>query len=1102
MNNHAALNKIFRLIWSQVHQTWIAVSETTRGQGKKASRLTGIAAPLLIAFPFAQAGPLGGQVSQGTGTIAQAKTTTTVTQASQNLSLSWQSFNTTSQETVNFIQPSATAIAVNRIADTNPTQFFGRLNANGQVYLVNPNGILFGAGSQVNVGALVASTLDFNDSSLGDTSRTFSGGGSGRVTNQGSITAAAGGHVALIGNKVGNQGDISAPGGTVSLAAGSEVTLTFDRNRLLSVQVDRSTLDNLAENGGLLRADGGTVLMSAGAKDAVLASAVNNTGIVEARSVRNVNGTIVFDGGNLGALSSSGTLDASGKRATETGGTVKLLGNSIGLEGGAVVDVSGDAGGGKALIGGNFHGEGSEQHAQALRIAPGASIGADAIDTGNGGDVAVWSVGTTRFDGKISARGGSSAGNGGMVETSGATLKIGAGAVVDTWAAHGTSGIWLLDPMDITIGNRSFWGNTLSIDVDSLAITNALNVGNVTIQTTGTSVGCSSNVSCNLSNSGAGDIRVMDNIGGNVDYDNGGQSVSWNTGNYTLTLSAYRNVHFVTTLGVNSPTAGNNIDVAGAVDLFNNSTGGQVVLRADNAATGTGTVLFDNPAGDGLTYLALNSNNSFVNIYYNPVSYAAPTDYTQYLLVGNTSKVISHMAVNVTATVDTKTYDANNSATLSGLGTVQSLPSGVTLDGSGVNATFSDKNAGVGKTVTLTGVTFGGGGTTITHGGENYYLNGLDSRTGTITKANLSVTGVTASAKTYDATTTASLAGTAAVTALGGDVVSVSGTGAGTFATKDSGTNKAVTVTGYSLAGSDANNYTVVQPTGLTANINRANLSVTGVTASDKTYDATTAASLAGTAAVTALGSDVVSVSGTGAGSFADKNAGTNKALTVTGYSLAGSDANNYTVVQPTGLTATITKANLSVTGITVSNKPFDGTAFANVDTSGVQFQGKVAGDAITLTSTGAFADTAPGNGKTVNLSNSYGGLDIGNYTIADQPTATANINGPQSAAADISKVVTQMQSAVLPFQASTQQAALSVSSTVAISRGSAPNDASPQTGRGNGNDTGNDGASDSGNGKSTRPAARGLAGSTSRFDAGGPKLRIVGAGIHLPDGK
>jgi filamentous hemagglutinin family protein len=130
--------------------------------------------------------------------------TTTINQASQNLSLNWHSFNIAPQETVNFLQPSATAIAVNRIFDTNGTQILGRLNANGQVYLINPNGILFGQDALVNVGALVASTLGVNDASLNGSSRTFSGTGTGSIVNQGTINAAgsggSGGYVALLGN--------------------------------------------------------------------------------------------------------------------------------------------------------------------------------------------------------------------------------------------------------------------------------------------------------------------------------------------------------------------------------------------------------------------------------------------------------------------------------------------------------------------------------------------------------------------------------------------------------------------------------------------------------------------------------------------------------------------------------------------------------------------------------------------------------------------------------------------------------------------------------------------------------------------------------------
>src|SRR5512135_1229639 len=328
------MNRIYRIIWSQVLNAWIAVAENAKGRGKSGSgckRIAGALALVLI-VPAALAAPTGGQVTAGSGSISQSGNTTTINQSSQNLSLSWQSFNTTAQETVNFVQPSASAIAINRIYDTNGTQFFGHLNANGQVYLINPNGILFGAGSQVNVGGLVASTLDISDASLSNASRSFSGNGTGSIVNQGTITAANGGYVAFIGNTVSNQGTLTANQGAVAMGAGNAVTLTFAGNSLVHLQVDQNTLNNLAENGGLIRADGGMVLLTAGAKNALLASVVNNTGVIEARSVQNVNGSIVLDGGSLGTTTNSGTLDASGKNAGETGGTVKVLGQQIDLQ--------------------------------------------------------------------------------------------------------------------------------------------------------------------------------------------------------------------------------------------------------------------------------------------------------------------------------------------------------------------------------------------------------------------------------------------------------------------------------------------------------------------------------------------------------------------------------------------------------------------------------------------------------------------------------------------------------------------------------------------------------------------------------------------------
>ena len=125
------------------------------------------------------------------------------------------------------------------------------------------------------------------------------------------------------------------------------------------------------------------------------------------------------------------------------------------------------------------------------------------------------------------------------------------------------------------------------------------------------------------------------------------------------------------------------------------------------------------------------------------------------------------------------------------------------------------------------------------------------------------------------------------------------------------GTDRPVTVSGYSLSGADASNYALVEPTGLSANISPASLVLTGVAANNKVYDTTVAATLVGTATVSALGSDNVVVSGTGRGVFADKNAGTDKTVTVSGYTLGGADASNYTLVEPTDLTANITPASL-----------------------------------------------------------------------------------------------------------------------------------------------------------------------------------------------
>ncbi len=267
------------------------------------------------------AAPQGGQVTGGSGTVSASGNTTTISQTSDRLSLNWQSFNLGKNEAVNFVQPSASALAVNRILDSNGSQILGRLNANGQVWLINPNGVLFGKDAQIHVGSIVASTLSPDETSIGSARTAFAGSSRAGVVNLGTVNAAQGGYVALLGHSVSNQGNISAPGGTVALGGGSTVSLQFAGSTLLGLEVSRNQIKALAENGGLIQADGGQVLLSAGARDSVLASMVNNTGVIQAQTVQEKDGKIVLLAGmKAGTTTVGGTLDASAPNRDGLGG--------------------------------------------------------------------------------------------------------------------------------------------------------------------------------------------------------------------------------------------------------------------------------------------------------------------------------------------------------------------------------------------------------------------------------------------------------------------------------------------------------------------------------------------------------------------------------------------------------------------------------------------------------------------------------------------------------------------------------------------------------------------------------------------------------------
>src|SRR5438874_3859525 len=358
------------------------------------------------------ANPTGEKTLFGIVDYARPNTQTmNINVGSASAASSFTRFSIDAGQTVNVQQLSSTSTYLIKDVGGTASQIYGTLNANGQVFMSNTSGVYFGRGAEVNVGALFATSLNINPLDFEAGRYNFyKDGAAGTVVNEGHITASA--YAALAGPQVRNDGVIVARAGTVALAAGDRVTLVMVGDGLIKVCVDQSALNASAINTGSIEADGGSVLLTARSANALLDTVVNNSGVIRANSLINRNGEIILDGGSAGIVSNTGTLNASGTGAGTTGGAVKVLGQYAGLSSRSTIDASGDAGGGTVLIGGNFHGAGAEQNAAQTYIGGGASINVDAVNSGNGGQVAVWSNDGTKFYGSISARGGTQNGNG------------------------------------------------------------------------------------------------------------------------------------------------------------------------------------------------------------------------------------------------------------------------------------------------------------------------------------------------------------------------------------------------------------------------------------------------------------------------------------------------------------------------------------------------------------------------------------------------------------------------------------------------------------------------------------------------------------------
>ena len=1129
MKSSASLNTAYRLV-RRADAQWVPVPETATGHGAARAGAVMVAHLLLAALPLvANAGPPGATTLPSGGSLAAGQaswqaqgSTLTVNQASQRAVIDWQRFDLGSQASVVFNQAAGrNAATLNRVLGQQPSQILGRIQAPGQVFISNPAGVIFGAGASVDVGGLVGTTMSISNADFMAGNGVWQRQGStGAVVNQGTLTAADGGYVALLAPEVRNEGVVLARAGTVALAAGESIRLDFDGPGLSSVLVTPAAIKTLVDNRQAVLAPEGLVILSARSAESLRSGVVNQAGVVDASSL------------------------------VSRGGRVMLEGDSIALTAGSRIDATGATGGGSVHVGGGWQGSGPLAGATTVVMAEGASIDASATRRGDGGEVVLWSdvgrAGTrTEAHGHISARGGAEGGDGGRVETSGHTLDI-RGATVDASSAKGRGGRWLLDPTDLTIDAAQ-----------AATIVTALEGGTDTaVQTANGSVIVDSGIrwtsSADLTLDAAADIHVRAPIlaehanavltfkygqgavaaGNTADYHvlapiglNGGpnfvtlkgsdgtpithtviNAVGLENDSGGLTLQGMRGNlagHYVLGSSLNighvagwnsgagfTPVGDNSTPFTGTFDGLGNTLIGLTINRpsaeyqglfgrtqdasirnlglADVSITAsarggalagvvgantqvstvyaTGTVAGGSMLG-GLagalssgvvvsdSYLNVNVNasggwagglagdqsgatvqrvfstgsvsggfntggllggkngtvaNSFTtgSLYgYNFggtetnsgtrsasqlkqastfASYDLANVWTIY--EGQTTPLLNAFLTPVTVTAAAqKTYDGTLNAvladaTLSVPGLANQLQ-GTLVYGGGANSV----NAGSYASTTASGLYSGQQGVRISYAPVG---------TLTIDPKALTVAGAAAVNKVYDRSTTATVGGTLQGV-VGSDDVSL--VAAASFADKNVGTAKPVTAS-FSLGGAAAGNYTVSQPTGLSADITPATLTVSGAVAASKVYDRETLATVSGGTLSGVLGSDEVALAN-GSANFADKNVGTAKPVTAS-FGLTGADAANYQVSAVTGLSADITPATVALTSRSVGSKVYDGQTTATL--TGGALTGVLGTDNVALQASQAhFADAHVGTGKPVTAQLALTGADAGNYVLA-----------------------------------------------------------------------------------------------------------------------
>ncbi|MDT8991518.1 caspase family protein [Curvibacter sp. APW13] len=380
---------------------------------------------LMCCHLSAQTLPTGMQVVHGQATATTSPNRLNITASDQSV-LQWQQFSIGSGNTVNFQLPNSSSRVLNQVTGGNPSQILGTLSSNGQVWLINPNGIVFGANARVDVGGLVASTLYLSSDDFVAGRYRFSAlpGNTATVLNQGNITTPYGGRIVLLGHSVSNSGTLRADGGSVALLGTDAVELVDTGTPHMAVR--SASLAGLVTNSGAV---------SSGMVD-VHGAAVNQQGSIVADSMGvNAQGEVVLRASGNVALAVGSQTQASGGRITvaSDNGTVQVDGT---------LQASATQG-----SGGNIRID-----ARQLFVAGSGQILADAAGVGNGGRIVLWGYDVMSLRGLVSARGGGQGGNGGFVETSTHGL-FDLQQVPRLSANAGRGGTWLIDPYDITVTN-------------------------------------------------------------------------------------------------------------------------------------------------------------------------------------------------------------------------------------------------------------------------------------------------------------------------------------------------------------------------------------------------------------------------------------------------------------------------------------------------------------------------------------------------------------------------------------------------------------------------------------------------------------------------